>query len=54
MPLLTSLVSAILCFLRTALTKEQLALLKRHTVNALIGYDADSAGQAAAMRGLQL
>lgn len=40
--------------LGTALTKEQLELLKRLTTNVLIAYDADTAGQAATVRGLDL
>jgi len=40
--------------LGTALTSEQVRLLKRHTRNALILYDADKAGEAATLRGLEL
>jgi DNA primase len=38
----------------TALTVEQLRLIKRFTQNLLIIYDGDSAGKKAAMRGLDL
>lgn len=38
----------------TALTNEQLALLKRFTTNLAIAFDQDSAGTAATMRGLDL
>ncbi|MFW0837511.1 MAG: DNA primase [Candidatus Komeilibacteria bacterium] len=38
----------------TALTSEQIALLKRYTNNVMIAFDADSAGQKAALRGLDL
>lgn len=38
----------------TALTAEQLALLKRFTTNLAIAFDADSAGNAATIRGLDL
>ncbi|NLG87060.1 MAG: DNA primase, partial [Firmicutes bacterium] len=40
--------------LGTALTSEQIALLKRYTTNINIAYDADAAGQTAAARGLQM
>lgn len=40
--------------LGTALTREQVDLLKRFTTHVYIGYDADSAGQAATVRGLEL
>jgi len=38
----------------TALTAEQLSLLKRFTTNLAIAFDADLAGQAATLRGLDL
>ncbi|HVM90353.1 MAG TPA: DNA primase [Verrucomicrobiae bacterium] len=38
----------------TALTSEQLALLKRFTTNLAIAFDQDSAGNAATLRGLDL
>ncbi len=38
----------------TALTGEQLALLKRFTVNLAIAFDQDNAGNAATIRGLDL
>lgn len=38
----------------TALTKEQIRLIKRHTHNVLMLFDGDSAGLKAAQRGLQL
>jgi len=38
----------------TALTTEQLTLLKRHTPNILLALDADSAGQEAVQRGEQV
>ncbi len=38
----------------TALTNEQLALLKRFTTNLAIAFDQDSAGAAATLRGLDL
>ncbi|HHV08071.1 MAG TPA: DNA primase [Firmicutes bacterium] len=40
--------------LGTALTSEQLSLLKRFTKHMFIAYDADKAGQTATVRGLQL
>ncbi|MDR7421167.1 MAG: DNA primase [Armatimonadota bacterium] len=40
--------------LGTALTPEQVALLRRFTSDVVFVYDADQAGQAAAERGLQL
>ena len=38
----------------TSLTKEQIALIKRHTKNIKIIYDGDAAGIKAALRGLDL
>ncbi len=38
----------------TALTPEQLALLKRFTSHLLLAFDADAAGQAAARRGIEV
>lgn len=40
--------------LGTALTENQAALLKRYTENIILSYDADEAGQAAALRGLDI
>lgn len=40
--------------LGTALTPDQVRLLKRNTQNAYILYDADKAGEAATLRGLEL
>ena len=40
--------------LGTALTQDQLRLIKRFTTNILIGYDADRAGHQATVRGLEL
>ncbi|MDK2896694.1 MAG: primase [Candidatus Atribacteria bacterium] len=38
----------------TALTREQARLLRRYTDWVILGYDADSAGQAATLRGIQI
>ena len=40
--------------LGTSLTKQQVELLKRYASEILIAYDADAAGQAATLRGLDL
>ncbi|QOX62584.1 DNA primase [Anoxybacterium hadale] len=40
--------------LGTALTENQAAMLKRYTDNVILSYDADAAGQAAALRGLDI
>lgn len=40
--------------LGTALTENQAAMLKRYTDNVIISYDSDAAGQAAALRGLDI
>lgn len=40
--------------LGTALTENQARLIKRYTRNVILSYDADSAGQAAAFRGLDI
>jgi len=40
--------------LGTALTENQAKLLKRYTSNIVLSYDADSAGQAAALRGIDI
>lgn len=40
--------------LGTALTENQCRLLKRYTENVVLSYDADSAGQKAALRGIEL
>lgn len=40
--------------LGTALTREQVKLLQRYTEEIIIAYDADAAGQKAAIRGLDL
>ncbi|MFA5068663.1 MAG: DNA primase [Candidatus Omnitrophota bacterium] len=44
----------IVATLGTALTIEQIRLIKRFTENAVIVYDADAAGEAASLRGLDL
>ncbi|MDR2088468.1 MAG: DNA primase [Clostridiales Family XIII bacterium] len=40
--------------LGTALTAEQAAMLKRYTENAVLAYDSDQAGRAAAERGMDI
>ncbi len=40
--------------LGTALTENQARLIKRYTKNVILSYDADQAGQNAAMRGLDI
>jgi len=40
--------------LGTALTEEQAKLLRKYSSNVVIGYDADGAGQAATLRGLDI
>lgn len=40
--------------LGTALTENQARLIKKYTDNVVIGYDADEAGQAAILRGLDI
>ncbi len=40
--------------LGTALTENQAAMLKRYTDNVILSYDADTAGQAAALRGMDI
>ena len=40
--------------LGTALTDQQCSLLKRYTENVVLAYDADAAGQKAALRGIEL
>ncbi len=40
--------------LGTALTENQAAMLKRYTDNVILSYDADAAGQSAALRGLNI
>ncbi len=40
--------------LGTALTSDQARLMKRHTSNAYILYDADAAGETATLRGLEI
>ena len=40
--------------LGTALTENQARLIKRYTKNVVLSYDADSAGRAAALRGLDI
>ncbi len=40
--------------LGTALTPQQAALIKRYTKNVVLSYDADEAGQNAAMRGVDI
>ncbi len=40
--------------LGTALTENQASMLKRYTKNVVLAYDADAAGQAAALRGVDV
>jgi DNA primase len=40
--------------LGTALTESQAAMLKRYTDNVILSYDSDTAGQAAALRGMDI
>lgn len=40
--------------LGTALTQEQVKVINRYTYNTIISYDADTAGQAATLRGLEI
>lgn len=40
--------------LGTALTQQQAAMLKRYTSNVILCYDSDSAGRAAALRGMDI
>ena len=40
--------------LGTALTENQAAMLKRYTNNVILSYDADEAGKAAALRGMDI
>ncbi|HWQ79216.1 MAG TPA: DNA primase, partial [Anaerovoracaceae bacterium] len=40
--------------LGTALTESQTDMLKRYTKNVILSYDSDSAGQAAALRGMDI
>ncbi len=40
--------------LGTALTENQAAMMKRYTENVILAYDADTAGQTAALRGLDI
>lgn len=40
--------------LGTSLTREQAKLIKRHAAEAVLAYDADSAGQNATIRGMEL
>jgi len=44
----------VLASLGTALTENQAKLLKRYTLNVVLAYDADEAGQAAAERGAEI
>lgn len=46
--------SNIVCSSGTALTTEQIRLLKRYTKNVVVVYDADTAGQLATLRSLDL
>lgn len=47
-------VTNVVCSSGTALTDDQLRLLKRFTLNLAIAFDADNAGNAATIRGLDL
>ena len=47
-------VENVVASLGTALTPEQVRLIKRHTKNVFILYDADAAGESATLRGLEL
>lgn len=40
--------------LGTALTENQAKMLKRYTRNVVLSYDSDNAGQAAALRGIDI
>ena len=40
--------------LGTALTENQAKMLKRYTSNIVLSYDADEAGQKAALRGMDI
>ena len=40
--------------LGTALTEQQAMLVRKHSENAIIAYDADAAGQTATLRGLEI
>src|SRR3989338_8746770 len=47
-------VENVVASLGTALTIDQVRLIKRHTKNVFILYDADAAGELATLRGLEL
>ncbi len=47
-------VKNVVASLGTALTPEQVRLVKRHTKNILMLYDADPAGESATLRGLEI
>ena len=47
-------VENVVASLGTALTTEQVRLIKRHTRNVIMLYDADKAGELATLRGLEL
>ena len=47
-------VQNVVASLGTALTTEQARVLKRHTQNVFIVYDADKAGESATLRGLEI
>ena len=47
-------ITNVVASLGTALTEQQGRLLRKHSQQVIIGYDADGAGQAATLRGLEI